>query len=431
MAAILLGIGLMVFLAHFFAALFARTRVPDVLLLMLVGIALGPVGHLLTPADFGKVGAVLSNLAFVIILFESGLTLDIGVLQSAVGTTLRLSLSTAALTFASATVAGLASGLPLLQSTLLGSILAATATSVVIPMVKSLRVGGTVGTVLVLEAALTDVLCIVATNSLIGVATMGKLEPLRMVGNILSALVFAAVLGVLAGAVWLALLGRVRRFDNSMFTTVAWALMVFGVADELGFSGAVAVVALGATLTNKERFRITELPGLRGRQIAELDDADFAFFGELLFLLKTFFFLYLGLSMRMPSLQNLGWALVILLPLYIGRHALVRLFVPRTVPASHATVATVMVPKGLAAAVLASLPLQAGVAHGEALQELGYLVVMLSIFLTAVAVPLQSLGPIAALYRRLFDDFAESEDVAERQLMTAERVEGGPGEDSA
>ena len=81
MAAILLGIGLLVFLAHFFAALFARTRVPDVLLLMVLGIVLGPVTHLLAPDDFGKVGPVLSNLACLVILFESGLTLDLTILR--------------------------------------------------------------------------------------------------------------------------------------------------------------------------------------------------------------------------------------------------------------------------------------------------------------------------------------------------------------
>jgi cell volume regulation protein A len=43
MAEIVLVIGLLVFLAHFFTALFRRTRIPDVLLLLLLGVVLGPL----------------------------------------------------------------------------------------------------------------------------------------------------------------------------------------------------------------------------------------------------------------------------------------------------------------------------------------------------------------------------------------------------
>ena len=39
----ILGIGVILFLSFFFAALFERSRIPDVLLLTLVGIVLGPL----------------------------------------------------------------------------------------------------------------------------------------------------------------------------------------------------------------------------------------------------------------------------------------------------------------------------------------------------------------------------------------------------
>jgi Kef-type K+ transport system membrane component KefB len=38
----ILGIGVILFLSFFFGALFERSRIPDVLLLTLVGIVLGP-----------------------------------------------------------------------------------------------------------------------------------------------------------------------------------------------------------------------------------------------------------------------------------------------------------------------------------------------------------------------------------------------------
>jgi NhaP-type Na+/H+ and K+/H+ antiporter len=51
-----------------------------------------------------------------------------------------------------------------------------------------------------------------------------------------------------------------------------------------------------------------------------------------------------------------------------------------------AAITITMVPKGLAAAVLASLPLQQGVVGGEVIRDVSYMVVLVSISLTAALV---------------------------------------------
>lgn len=99
MAEILFGIGLLVFLSLSFTAIFKRTLVPDVLLLILLGILLGPaVLGWVKPEDFGKIGGVMSTIALVVILFESGTTLDIDLLAKMLKTTLSLAVSTFACT---------------------------------------------------------------------------------------------------------------------------------------------------------------------------------------------------------------------------------------------------------------------------------------------------------------------------------------------
>ena len=69
---IILLVGILVFVAHFLSQLFRKTNIPDVLMLMLLGILVGPALGLVSPSDFGKVGSVLSTIALVVILFESG-----------------------------------------------------------------------------------------------------------------------------------------------------------------------------------------------------------------------------------------------------------------------------------------------------------------------------------------------------------------------
>src|SRR6201996_4092560 len=90
----ILVVGALVFVAHAFTGLFSRTRVPDVLLLTIIGILLGPVLHLVTPENFGAVGPVFATVTLVIILFEAGLSLDLKVLRGSIRTTLTLTLTT-------------------------------------------------------------------------------------------------------------------------------------------------------------------------------------------------------------------------------------------------------------------------------------------------------------------------------------------------
>ncbi len=66
------SVGLIIFAAHFFTALFEKTRVPDVLPLIILGILIGPVLGVLSPDDFGYVGPLLSAIALILMLFEGG-----------------------------------------------------------------------------------------------------------------------------------------------------------------------------------------------------------------------------------------------------------------------------------------------------------------------------------------------------------------------
>jgi potassium/hydrogen antiporter len=75
MSIIILSIGAMIFLSHFLSLLFKKTNVPDVLVLMVVGLLLGPVMGWVNAADFGKVGPVIATIALVVILFEGGTSL--------------------------------------------------------------------------------------------------------------------------------------------------------------------------------------------------------------------------------------------------------------------------------------------------------------------------------------------------------------------
>lgn len=402
MSTTILVIGLMVFFAHFLSLLFRKTGIPDVLVLMLVGILLGPVLELVTPEDFGKVGSLIATIALVVILFESGTSLDLGVLRRSLATTGTLTVACFALTAVIVALTGYAAlDLSPLSALMLGVTLGGTSSSVVIPMVNSLRLSEKPATVLVLESALTDVFCIVGLFALLEAHAEGALEPARLVGNVLAMLVFAMVIGVLGGIGWLMVLGKVRDFPNTISSTLAYVFIVYGLTELLGYSGAIAALALGVTLTNFEKFGLARFERI-DRNIVPLNDIDLAFYREAVFLLKTYFFVYLGISIRFGAVHLAVVALGMVLLVFAMRLGLTRIvFRDASYGLRDAALTSMLAPKGLAAAVLATLPLQYGVTGGEMIRDATYMVVLVSITLSALLVMLYSSRPVQRFYSHM------------------------------
>ena len=370
MSITILAIGLMVFFAHFLSLQFRKTSIPDVLVLMLLGILLGPLLGIITPQDFGKVGSLIATIALVVILFEGGTSLNLGVLGKSLKTTGVLTLWCFLLTTLIVTAFGFyLLDLSLLSAALLGVTLGGTSSAVVIPMVNALCLSEKPTTVLVLESSLTDVLCIVGVFALLQIHTQGSVEPGRLAGGVLAALVFAAIFGGLGGIGWLLVLGKVRDFPNTISSTLAYVFIVYGLTEFLGFSGAIAALALGITLTNFEKFGLHRMRNI-DRNLVPLNEMDFVFYREAVFLLKTYFFVYLGISIHFGEAYLALVAVIIVLTVYVMRLILAR-FVFRDAGYSLRDTAftSMLAPKGLAAAVLAALPLQYGVTGGEVIRD--------------------------------------------------------------
>lgn len=401
MSATILAIGLLVFFAHFLSLLFRKTGLPDVLVLMLAGIALGPAFGIVTPQDFGKVGPLIATIALVVILFEGGTSLSLDVLGRAMRTTCLLTFPGFILTAAVFALIGhFALGLSPLAAALLGLILGGTSSAVIIPMVGALNLSEKTATVLVLESALTDVLSIVGVFALLQIHAGGSVEPSGLVGGVLASLVFSAAIGALGGIGWLLVLGKVRGFPNTISSTLAYAFIVYGAAELLGLSGAIAALMLGITMTNSNRFGLHRFPSI-DRNIEALNATDLAFYGEAVFLLKTYFFVYLGISIRFgDALPALAAAVAVLL-VYALRLLLARFVFRDSANGLRDTaIASMLAPKGLAAAVLAALPLEYGVAGGELIRDASYMTILVSIALTAALVIVYPHRSVRRFYAR-------------------------------
>ena len=289
-APVIVFVGALVFLAHIFTAIFSRTRIPDVLLLIIIGICVGPVLGLASPTDFGAVGPILTTVTLIIILFESGTALELMSLRSAVGGA--LALATVTFFFSMGAVAGLAlwlTDLELIPAFILGAIVGSISEAVVIPMIKQLRMRKDSQTMLSLESSVNDVLSIVITFALVQAYLIGEFHWAAVAGDLIAKFLVAVVFGVAGAFIWSRLLNRIHAIKNAMFTTAAFVFIIYGVVEILDFNGAIAALAFGITIGNVESIRYYIFRRPQTSEAEGLSPTEKAFFSEVAFLLKTFF----------------------------------------------------------------------------------------------------------------------------------------------
>ncbi|MBV9265105.1 MAG: cation:proton antiporter [Acidobacteriaceae bacterium] len=403
----ILVVGFLVFVAHAFTGLFSRTRIPDVLLLTTIGIILGPLAHLVKQENFGDVGPVFATVTLVILLFEAGLSLDLDVLKGAIRPTLVLTLTNFVLTMVGVgLLAHYLTGLPTRLTLMLGAIIGSTSPAVIVPLTRRLSMAESSRTTLFIESAISDVLSIVMAIGFVQSYQLGKLQVGQMVGRIISTLVLAGFAGAGAGFIWSAVLRRMRGFENSIFTTPAFVFVLFGITELLGFSGYVAAVVFGAVLGNIEAFQgMSWFQRYLPRAAITLNDTERVFIAEVVFLLKTFFFVYVGVSIKFTDLGLVYLALALTGMVFAVRPAAAWIGLDRQTAPGDAAFVAIMSPKGLAAVVLASIPLEQHLPGGETLRDVTYVVVFLSIVFTCVLSFLLERTALARLYALPFRHF--------------------------
>jgi NhaP-type Na+/H+ or K+/H+ antiporter len=399
--AILLA-GLLVFLAHLFSSIFEKSRVPDVLPLLGVGLLIGPVFHLASPTALGRLGDVFSVAALVIILFQGGLELQASHLAASFGPGVRMALLNFAACLAGFTCfARFGLHWPWLACMLLGAMAGATSSSIVIPLAQKLRMEPSTRAALVLEASFTDVLCIVATLALLAAFQTQSLHMLGVVRAISFDFAAAVLIGLGVALAWSCLLHRVRRIEHSMLMTPALVCVVFGLTEAAGFSGAIAALAFGIGLGNIEALlRLFPREALPITPV-QLDAIELSFLGELTFLIKTFFFIYIGFSIRLSETASLVLGLVMAILALMFRILAVIGGTGPTMPVADRRMCAIMAPRGLTSAVLATMAVQAHLDIAPVMQNLVYGLILFSVVFTASLAFIIEKGRLPWPYTRL------------------------------
>lgn len=392
LATTIIFIGFLIFCAHLFSALFRRSRVPDVLLLLLIGIFIGPVLHWVTPQMLGEGGTLLSSLTLLFVLFDSGVDMSLDSIRRHWKAMVQITFLSSIVACVLVMVAAyFLLGFGWHEGLLLGSMVSGTAAAIVIPLVRQMRVSERTRTILTLESAVSGVLSVVVALAIIEGYTKGSLKPVEIIGTVLASIAMAFVIGVMGGIIWASLLDNVRHLQNSMFLTPAFLFVLFGVTEAMGYSGAIAALAFGLVLGNTSYFEFSFLRKLSYR-MRPLVHKEKSFFKEFVFLLKSLFFVYIGISIPLSDVNVLLYGAALTAVLFLGRFLLV-FIVGRKNSRNDRCIVSMVFPKGLVSAVLASMPLQVNAAagyqlipHAELICNVVYSVVFCSILITSLAV---------------------------------------------
>lgn len=380
----ILLIGVLLFLGQVFSFLFEKTRLPDVLPLMLLGMLLGPVFHLAGPEDFGGAGQIFTTVALIVVLFKSGVDFRILSLRGAVGQGLLLTtVCFAVITLTTAFITQRALNIPQLYAFIIGAIVADNSTAVITPMLAKLQVSKTAKTVLFLEANLTGVYSIVLALALLSAASHGgQVSAAEISLRVVKSFGLGIVFALAAGVFWMGILNKVRRLENAISLTFAFVLLVYSVSGLIGGDGAIATLAFGVVAGNTRLVRRLWLSKFDLSHLLSLNQGEKAFFDEVEFILKTLFFVYMGICMRIGRVDLLAIGFAVAFFKLVFRAPVVNYCVSKNVSRGDASVILAMCPNGLVSAVLAAMIASQLPEEGAVIQDVIYAVIFFSVLLS-------------------------------------------------
>ncbi|RLC44531.1 MAG: sodium:proton exchanger [Candidatus Coatesbacteria bacterium] len=406
MASTILFIGLLIFVAHLLSGLFEKTTVPDVLLLMVIGIIIGPIAGIVRPEDFGKVGPLITTIALIVILFASGIDLRFSSIRKAIGFSFIITFLNFFATGGVLTILfRLLTGCSWVVALMTGSIIGGISSAVVLPIIRTIKLSEKAHTILFFESAMSDVLCIVFTFGFLKAYELGGLNITGIAQKVLLSLGLASIIGLVSAFFWSFLLRIIRRVPDNIFTTLAYIFVIYGITELLGYSGAISALAFGITLANIRKFEYKNFKPAERLQLSEFTTVEKGFFSEVVFLLKIFFFVYLGISIKISDFNVMLVGFLFTIAILFARLIVIFVFAPRSLSPRDASIMSAMIPKGLAAAVLASIPLQMGVEFSDVILDIVYSVILWSIIACSILIPFIEKVRLGGVYKKIFSHF--------------------------
>jgi cell volume regulation protein A len=374
--------GIIIILGFVGQYLFKKTGIPDILILMILGILLGPIFKIIDPGILNPISSVFVVLALIIILFDGGLNLNIHKVieespRAMVLAILEIIISISLTTFLTFFVLRWS----FMLSLLLGLTLAGTCSSVVIPLIHRINVSDEIKTILSLESAFTDAITITLVLALIQFMTTAQAGILNVAQGIVGAFSIAIVLGIILGIFWLKIFRYISGGEYDEIITLAVVLLFYSIAESLGGNGAIFTLFFGLVLGNGIYFSSI----LKMKEFTQANDIMKKFHAEISFMITTFFFVYIGLILVVEKYMLFLYSLILSFVLLFGRYISTKI-TSRGNPIlkKNLEIIRIMIPRGLATAVLSELIVMSGIPGTDNFPQIVIVVIITTVIISGV-----------------------------------------------
>ena len=242
-------------------SIFNRLKLPQLIGMLLTGIILGPYLLNLLDPKILSISADLRQIALIIILTRAGLNLDINDLK-------KVGRPAVLMCFLPATFEILAMiilapkflGLGLLDSAILGTVIAAVSPAVIVPKMLKLMEEGygvdrSIPQLIMAGASVDDVFVIVLFTSFIGLASNGTFSMLNLI-KIPTSILFGISIGFLCAILLIYLFKKIHIRDSLkviIILNISFLLVTFehSLTGIIGFSGLLAIMSIGTGIQSK------------------------------------------------------------------------------------------------------------------------------------------------------------------------------------
>ena len=421
---ILLAAGVVIFLGVAGEAFFKKTGIPDVAFLMILGVIIGPVLGIIQAEAVIQVVPYFAALALIIIMFDGGLNLDIKHIVK----TAHYSFTLAIIGFIlSVVIISLATHYILewtwLESILLASIVGGSSSAIVFGLVRNIRISDETKSILSFESAVTDILATIIAFILFEAVLAGHFDLQTLQETIGRAIIVGLVLGFGVGIPWMYISTKLGNAQHAYMLTLAILFVLFFLANSFGESGALTALVFGLMIGNKKhlskilRFKVPKI---------EIDDPTH---NQLTFLVRSFFFVFVGLMATFGQIEYVIFGIAITIAVYVGRIGLVKAVLTKRFSRLDKSVTKSMIPRGLAAAVLATYPITMGLPNAEAYPQMIFFIILSSVIITTIGLGKSKKIPppdsIQGGFVKPTDNLSDNQEIEEEIDEFHEKLDGG------
>ena len=242
-------------------SIFNRLKLPQLIGMLLTGIILGPYLLNLLDPKILSISADLRQIALIIILTRAGLNLDINDLKKVGRPAVLMCFLPATLEILGMIIfAPKFLGLGLLDSAILGTVIAAVSPAVIVPKMLKLMEEGygadrSIPQMIMAGASVDDVFVIVLFTSFIGLTSTGSFSMLNLI-KIPTSIFFGISVGFLCAILLIYLFKKIHIRDSLkviIILNISFLLVTFehSLTGIIGFSGLLAIMSIGTGIQAK------------------------------------------------------------------------------------------------------------------------------------------------------------------------------------